>query len=59
VTLSSTSESLQPVACECGHLKTVHFGDGGTCLGAYRNPQTKKEADATVCPCSTFKEKST
>lgn len=41
--------------CTCGHQKRHHWGSGA-CLGAYRN-EKGKEADATVCPCVTFKAK--
>lgn len=48
-------ELTSAAKCVCGHLRSVHYAEG-TCLGAYRNPETKKEADATVCPCPHFRE---
>ena len=49
------SETLPPVAvCVCGHLYRHHHGPG-PCLAAHTlangNP-----ANATVCPCTVFRE---
>lgn len=54
-----TAAPVPPAAkCECGHQARVHM-NGKTCLGAYRNPKTGKEADATICPCLLFVPKET